>query len=177
MLMKLLARAAAPVLNSPLVLRLRRNHGLEHGTIHLLNRQRFILSGVSTLSGFVLVGDVPTEKVTQAVKEALRRFGRGEAGLAVHPNCGTNLVVTAALMASIGAVGFVGTNPRQAWDRASLVLLAMMLAAVFSLPLGLSVQQHFTTTGDMGDLEMLHVQRHEVRVRGRKIVLHQIKTL
>ncbi|MFQ3648152.1 MAG: DUF6391 domain-containing protein [Anaerolineae bacterium] len=177
MMMKTLAKAASPVLNSPLVLRLRRNHGLEHGTIHMLNRQRFVLSGISTLSGFVLVGDVPTEKVSKAAEEALRRFGRGEAGLAVHPNCGTNLVVTAALMASIGAVGFVGASPRQAWERFSLVLLAMLFAAMFSLPMGLSVQRHFTTTGDMGDLELLGVQRRELRVRGRKIVLHQVKTL
>lgn len=177
MLMRTLAKAASPILDSPLVLRLRRNHGLEHGTIHMLNRQRFVLSGVSTLSGFVLVGDVPTDKVSKAAEEALRRFGRGEAGLAVHPNCGTNLVVTAALMASIGAAGFVGTSPRQAWERFSLVLLAMLFAAMFSLPMGLAVQRHFTTTGDMGDLELLGVQRRELRVRGRKIVLHQVKTL
>jgi hypothetical protein len=177
MLIALLAKAAAPLLNAPLVLRLRRNHGLEHGTIHLLNRQRFALSGVSTLSGFVLVGDVPTDKVKKAAEEALRRFQRGEAALAVHPNCGTNLVVTAALMASIGAVGFVGTTARQAWERFSLVLLGMLLAAAFSLPLGMAVQQHFTTTGDMGDLELLHVARREVRLRGRKLVLHHVRTL
>jgi hypothetical protein len=177
MLMAALAKAAAPVLNAPLILRLRRNHGLEHGTIHLLNRQRFTLSGVSMLSGFVLVGDVPTDKVTRAVEEALRRFQRGESGLALHPNCGTNLVVTAALMASIGAVGFVGTTARQAWERFSVVLAAMLLTAAFSLPLGLTVQRYFTTTADMGDLELLHVARREMRLRGRKIVLHYVRTL
>lgn len=177
MLIKAFARTAAPLLNNPLVLRLRRNHGLEHGTIHLLNRQRYTLSGISTLSGFVLVGDVPTEKVTKAAEEALRRFGRGEAGLAIHPNCGTNLMVTAGLMTAIGAAGFIGTTPRQAWERLSLVLFFMLLAAMFSLPLGLAVQQHITTTGDMGDLELLGISRREIRLRKHKIVLHHVKTL
>lgn len=177
MLIRTLARVAAPLLGSPPVLRLRRNHGLEHGTIHVLNRQRYTLSGISSLSGFVLIGDVPTDKVTQAVQEALRRFKRGEARLAIHPNCGTNLVVTATLMASIGAAGFVGATPRQAWERFSLVLLLMLVAAMFSLPLGLAVQQHITTTGDMGDLELLGVSRRELRLRGRKVVLHHVKTL
>jgi hypothetical protein len=49
------ARLLSPILNFSYVLRVRRNHGLEHGTIHVLNRQRYLLSGRAGGSGFVVV--------------------------------------------------------------------------------------------------------------------------
>lgn len=173
---KFLAVLLAPVLNFSPVLQVRRNHGLEHGTVHMLNRQRYTLSGISSSMGFLLVGDVPTEKVTRAVEEALRRFGKGEKTLAVHPNCGTNLVVTGLLMTGIGALGFVGTSRRQAWERFSTVMAVTTLAAMVSLPLGMKIQEHFTTSGDMGDLALVNVERHELTLGNRKLVIHSVET-
>lgn len=174
-MLKLLALLLAPILNFSPVLRVRRNHGLEHGTVHMLNRQRYVLSGISTGDGFLLLGDVPTDKVTRAVEEALRRFAKGEKNLAVHPNCGTNLVVSGTLMTTIGALGFVGTTKRQAWERFSLVMMGMTLAGMVSLPLGLKVQEYITTSGEMGDLQLRHVGRHEVRLGKRTLVVHHIQ--
>ena len=54
--MERLAEYAEPVTRHPYILRVRRNHGLEHATIHLLNRQNYQLSGRSSDSGFILVG-------------------------------------------------------------------------------------------------------------------------
>jgi hypothetical protein len=174
---KLVADLLSPVLNAPYVLRVRRNHGLEHGTVHMLNRQKYILSGISSLTGFVLIGDVPTEKVQKAADEALRRFRKGERALAIHPNCGTNLVTSVLLTTFIGAAGFAGTTRRQAWERFGMVALLMMGAALYSLPLGLKLQEHFTTSGDMGDLEVVRVTRSEVPLPGgRRLVLHNVIT-
>jgi hypothetical protein len=87
------------LLDHPTLLRIRRNHALEHATIHLLSARpvRTLLVGRSDSRGFYLMGEVPTDDVESAVLQALARLRAGEARLAVHPNCGTNLVTGAAL--------------------------------------------------------------------------------
>ena len=100
--MERLAECAEPLTRHPYILRVRRNHGLEHATIHLLNRQNYQLSGRSSDSGFILLGDVPTDKVESAVQEAITRMKAGEHKLAIHPNCGTNLVTTGFLATAVG---------------------------------------------------------------------------
>jgi hypothetical protein len=176
-LMEQFANLIRPILDNGVVLSVRRNHGLEHATIHVLNRQNLTLSGRSSSGGFVLYGDVPTEKVERAVDEALARFRRGEAQWAVHPNCGTNLVTTGVLTTSIAALGFSGTSRKRAWDRFPLVMVFMMVASLYSLPIGMALQKHITTTGDMGDLDVVSIKRREVSLPlGRKTVVHQVTT-
>jgi hypothetical protein len=82
------------ILGVPAVSSIRRNHGLEHATLHILS-QRYpglSMAGHSNSTGFWLFGDVPTEAVKSAVDEALQRMRSGEHNLAVHANCGTNFV-------------------------------------------------------------------------------------
>ncbi|MCU0512616.1 MAG: DUF6391 domain-containing protein [Anaerolineae bacterium] len=172
------ARWLAPLLNLPPLRRIRRNHALEHATIHLLNRQRYTLSGHSSENGFVIVGDVPTARLESAVKEALRRLRGGERHLAIHPNCGTNLVTTALLTTTIGAAGFIGSPRRTALDRFPYVMLLVMLALLYGPRLGTALQQHITTDGDPGDMEYIGLERSELRLPlvGR-LVLHHVTTL
>ena len=66
-----LVEKANPILKQPYVRRVRRNHGLEHATISLLNEQNYQLSGRSSDSGFVVIGAVPTEKLEKASHDAL----------------------------------------------------------------------------------------------------------
>jgi hypothetical protein len=106
------------VLEFPAISRVRRNHGLEHATLHVL-AQRFphlAMAGHSNTGGFVLVGDVPTEAVKQAVQEALRRLNGGEPQLAVHPNCGTNFVVSGTMAGLAGAAVMMGPSKRSRWQ-------------------------------------------------------------
>lgn len=167
-----------PVLNSPYILRVRRNHGLEHATIHMLNRQRYTLSGRSGGAGFVIYGDVPTDKLQAAVEEALNRFSKGQKQWAVHPNCGTNLVTTGFLATAVGAIGFTNISKKSAWDRFPLVMLAIMGVVLYSTPIGMSLQKHITTTGDMGATELISVTRQEARfpLTGAKTVVHHVIT-
>jgi hypothetical protein len=176
MILQSLASLFRPILEQSTVRQIRRNHGLEHATIHILSRGRYSLSGRSSDSGFVLYGDAPTEKIELAIKEALRRFKRGEAQLAIHPNCGTNLVVSGFLTATIGALGFVGTTRQRAWERFPLVIIAMMLTVFYALPFGMEVQRHFTTSGEMGEMEFVSITRHEWRFLGYRLVMHRILT-
>ncbi|MCA9975081.1 MAG: hypothetical protein KC413_05000, partial [Anaerolineales bacterium] len=84
-----------------LISRVRRNHGLEHATIHMLSEKhtQFSAQGNSDHRGFNLnvYGSLSEEDVTAAVQEAYRRLKAGQHHLAVHPNCGTVLLTTATL--------------------------------------------------------------------------------
>lgn len=175
--METLAQWAHPLLEVPYIRRIRRNHGLEHATIHMLTRKRYRISGHSSGSGFVLFGDVPTDKVEAAVREALMRMRNGERQLAIHPNCGTNLVTAGLLTTSIAALGFMGTNRRSAWDRFPVVMFFMMMAVMYSQPLGMRVQKYFTTSGEPGEMELIGVQRSETTLPfGGKATVHRIIT-
>ena len=172
------AEYAAPVLRHPIILRIRRNHGLEHATIHILNRQRYQLSGRSSETGFVLLGEVPTEQVESAVQEALQRMKAGEHKLALHPNCGTNLVTAGFLTTALAFFGFAGRRWRSAWERFPTMMLFMMAGILLSKPLGLSLQRHFTTEGDLGDMELISVTRETVNLplKDQQLTMHRIIT-
>lgn len=174
-----LARLAQPALNLPYIRRTRRNHGLEHATITVLSgRRRVRLSGRSDDSGFVILGDVATADLEAAVLEALRRMRGGERGLAVHPNCGTNLVTTGFLASLVGLFGLGGASRRAGFNRLPLVMTLMMAVILYSQPLGLALQRHFTTDGDPGDLTVLGISRREVRLplSDRTLVVHRVDT-
>jgi hypothetical protein len=173
-----LAETARPVLNFPYVRRTRRNHGLEHASIHILGHKRYRLSGRSDDSGFVILGEVPTEEVESAVREALRRMKNGEHNLAVHPNCGTNLLTTGFLTSFVALLGLGGRSRADSFNRLPLVMLLMMVAVLYSQPLGNNFQKYFTTEGDPGDLEVVGVTRREVNLPfgGGKMVVHRVET-
>jgi len=177
-MIKMLARLLSPLLENPFIKRVRRNHGLEHATIHMLNRQNYVLSGRASSGGFVVIGEVPTEKLESAAYDALNRLRKGQSQLAIHPNCGTNLVTAGMLTTSIAAVGFTNTNRKSAWERFPFVLVLMMLAALYSQPLGMVVQEYITTEGDPGDMEIVGIKRSEMRFpfRQQAIAVHHVMT-
>lgn len=181
MLIERFANFAQPVLDLPLVRRTRRNHGLEHATITILSQRvkNLHMAGRSTDSGFVLLGDAPTEQIEAAVNEALRRMRAGEHSLAVHPNCGTNLVTTGMMTTAAAMLGLSGASRRDAWNRLPTVMLMVMFALIFSQPIGLSLQKHITTDGDPADLEVLSITRSEMRtpLSENPLTVHRVKTV
>lgn len=173
-----LAEYAEPLLNSPYILRTRRNHGLEHATIHILSRNNYKLSGRSSDHGFIIFGNVPTERVEDAVREALQRMQSGEHKLAVHPNCGTNLVTAGFTATVVAWLGFAGGGWRRGWERFPTMMVIMMAVLLFSKPLGMSLQRHITTEGDPGDLHLLTVKRETLHVpfTGQQLIIHRVLT-
>ncbi len=152
-------------LETPPLAQIRRNHGLEHATIHLL-AQRYpgrFLAGHSDTTGFWLWGDVPQEAVEEAVQEALERLRRGETYLAVHPGCGTNYLTMSALsgMAAMAALSGTERSWRARWERFPWLLLAVLVALMAAQPLGRWLQTHITTSGDAHGLEVVAVKRLE----------------
>ncbi len=181
-MIQFLALLAAPILNLPVIRRVRRNHGLEHATIHILSRKvkNLSMAGRSTMRGFYLYGNVATSEVEAAVREALNRMRSGEQGLAIHPNCGTGLV-TAGLMTSFATlVGTAGMKRGflERLSRLPTIVLLSTLSLIMSQPLGLALQQHFTTLGDPGDLEVADITRSEfpVPLGGQRMTVHFVRT-
>jgi len=150
--------------NLPALSRIRRNHALEHATIHILSQQfpnrRYI--GRSNTRGFFLYGDVPAEVLESAVHEALRRLRHGERQLAIHPNCGTNLVTSAILAGAASFLSLLG-GERETWrrrvERLPLAITATLFALIVSQPIGRYVQQHITTQGNPEQLEIFSIHR------------------
>ena len=149
------------ILDYPLILSTRRNHALEHATIHVLSAQKpgRPLAGRSTPFGFYLYGDVGDEELRTAVSDALNRLERGEKRLAIHPGCGTNYLTSGAA-ASLGALTVLSIGDRKArWSRLPDVLVVATLALIVAQPIGPKLQEHITTCADMGDLEIGSVRR------------------
>ncbi|NDJ76239.1 MAG: hypothetical protein GYB65_08260 [Chloroflexi bacterium] len=177
-----LAILAAPFLNLPTIRRIRRNHGLEHATIHLLSRQvkNLSMAGRSIASGFYLYGNVSTEEIEKAVHEALDRMRNGEHRLAIHPNCGTGLV-TAGIMSGLATlVGTTGMKQgvMERLARFPTIVLLSTFSLIVSQPLGLAFQQHFTTLGEPGDLAVVNITRSEfpIPLGGQRLTVHFVRT-
>lgn len=156
--------------------RTRRNHGLEHATMHILN-QRFPnlrLAGMSSPRGFAIVGDVTAEDVADAAIEALKRLRAGESELAQHPNCGTNFAIPGAFAGLAAWLGTLGSNKsfKQKLERLPLVMFLATAALVLTYPLGPLVQKRFTTSGDPQGLTLERVET-TIRAGAR---LHHVTT-
>ncbi len=148
------------ILETPLVGNTRRNHALEHATIHILSERfpRRAMAGHSNPSGFFLLGDLPTEQVREAVTEALARLQNGESHLAIHEGCGTNYVVTGGLAALFAFVGMSGTRSnRERAERIPMVMLLSILAFIFGQALGPALQKNITTQPDPGRMALVDV--------------------
>jgi hypothetical protein len=164
-----------PLLDSPGFSRVRRNHGLEHATIHVLSHKnpRRLIAGHSDPDGFWLLGQLSLDEVDQAVREALQRMHAGERSLAIHPNCGTNLVTSSLAAGFAGAVAMGSTRSTKQWlDRLPLAILFSMGALLLARPLGTRIQQYITTSGDPGNLEIVEIRQSQ---RGN-LLAHRVTT-
>src|SRR5579883_605184 len=94
--------------------RIRQNHALQHATITVLSRMvpDLRVSARSSSTGFIIFGDVDLGQLRRAVDEALARLQAGEAELAIHPNCGTNLVVGVSFVTLGTILGLTSSRAR-----------------------------------------------------------------
>ncbi len=147
-----------------ILLAIRRNHALEHAVVHLLSKKapKRPLAGLSTPGGFFLLGDIETEEIQTTADEALARLRDGQSHLAIHPGCGTNLVLK-MLAAGLGAwLGMKGSrNDRQRLERLPLAGLLALGAIALVQPVGPWAQKHLTTEADPGNLQIvaIHILR------------------
>ncbi len=165
-----------PLLDMPFISRIRRNHGLEHASLHILS-ERFpgvSLAGHSDTGGFWLLGNVPTAEIQSAVNEALRRLRAGERQLAIHPNCGTNFVTSGTLAGVAAGLAMFGAGRRlrDKVERLPLAASLATLALIAAQPLGLLLQETVTTSGVPGELEVVEI----VPSRSGRMDMHRVLT-
>jgi hypothetical protein len=160
-----------------LISRLRRNHALEHATIHVLGQsfpQRTFV-GRSDAGGFFIFGNVNAEALRSAIDEAMQRLSQGEWQLATHPNCGTNFITAGVLAGTASFLALFGSREQRWQDRLYRLPLAILLsvvAIILAQPLGLMLQQRLTTQAELGLLRVVSIRR---LYRG-KTILHRITT-
>jgi hypothetical protein len=151
--------------------RLRQHHGIEHATVTLLSRRLpgTFIAARSDLQGFIVYGDVDALPLRAAVEEAIGRLQAGERGLAVHQNCGTNLVVSGVLSGSAAWL-FSRGRKRPWWDRLPGAILGATLALLVAPPIARWVQEYITTSPDVVDLRVDDV----VRLNGGPVTRHRV---
>lgn len=147
------------ILDLPFILETRRNHALEHATLHMLSRtHKGRMAGHSNPTGFFLLGDFSTQEVWSASTEALERLRGGESGLAIHAGCGTNLATTLLLSATLAWSVLRGA--RSTLTKILLVPFAVAFAVVgvlLSRPLGTWLQENVTTEAFMGHMQIVDI--------------------
>jgi hypothetical protein len=138
--------------------RIRQNHALEHATITILSQKipTLSVSARSSTDGFLIFGDVDLVALRQSLDEALSRLQAGEAELAIHPNCGTNLAVGISLITLGTLLGFASSHARTRLATAAASSIAGWAAA---RPVGEYIQRHFTTLPDLQGVRVTDIIR------------------
>jgi hypothetical protein len=158
------------------VARTRRNHAVEHATLQVLARRNMqrSLAGYSDAQGFWIVGDVSTDELADAVKEAINRLRAGERHLAIHPHCGTNFVAIGALTGALSWLALVNDRPGlgRRLEKLPLVMMLATLGAILGQPLGMALQANFSTDADIGGMQVAEITRKN----RREAVLHRVIT-
>lgn len=163
------------ILDLPYVLETRRNHALEHATLHMLatKHPKRNMAGHSNPTGFFILGDFPTDEVAWAVNQAMTRLRAGEHQLAIHAGCGTNLATTALLSATLA--WFVLRGAKSNFGRilrAPFAVVFALFGLVLSRPLGPVIQQKITTEAELGDLQLVEIRQS---LQG-KVTAHRVIT-
>jgi hypothetical protein len=144
------------------ILSIRRNHAVEHATIHILSKQHptRAISGYSDTRGFWIIGPIPGEDVRLAVDEAIKRLQGGESRLAYHPNCGTNIVTTGVVTGFSAWIAMLGSGKKMSdkIDRLPMVFLLSTLAVIMAQPLAYNLQVKGTTTSDLGEFAIRRIE-------------------
>ena len=148
-----------------LAARVRRNHALEHATINLLSHHQkgSQTIGVSGLRGFTLFTDLTLEEVYPAVQQALAALQAGRSELAIHANCGTNLLTT-ALLTTITTLLGVRKKKEERSERVENFLQLVLfnaLVLVLARPIGLWVQGNLTVDPQVQDVKIAAIVSHQ----------------
>ena len=94
------------ILDLPYLLETRRNHAVEHATLHILARKykNMSMGGHSNPTGFYLMGNFTKDDIMTAAAEAMDRIRSGEKELAIHEGCGTNIAASTLLPATFAFI-------------------------------------------------------------------------
>ena len=147
------------ILDLPYILETRRNHALEHATLHMLARtHQASMAGHSNPTGFYLLGNFETKDIWSAATEAMERLREGESGLAIHAGCGTNLATTTLLAATFAwSVLRLAKSNLMRFLLLPIAVIFAVIGVLLARPLGPVLQQRVTTDADMGNMQIIDI--------------------
>ena len=136
---------------------LRKNHALEHATVNILEKKERYnrLAGYATEEGFYIMGVNDTVLVEKAAHRGLELMKQGQSELAIHKNCGTSLIVANF----ISAIIFLILLFYLGYFSIVSMLAAIILAHLIGPYLGQLVQEKFTTTPEVKEMEIISAGR------------------
>jgi len=136
--------------------KVRRNHALEHATISILEKVTGYahFEGMAYENGFTVRGTVSPELILASAREALDELQRGHYDLAIHPKCGTTILVVNTFSSIIFITLLILTGALNLWS----VILALSLGHLVGPLTGKLVQRYITTSIDLEDLEITGVE-------------------
>jgi len=131
-------------------------------------------AGHSDTGGFWILGDIPTDELNQTITDALEKLRSGQSSLAIHQNCGTNLLVSGFASGLAGAAGLIGVGkrPRDKFERIPIITALSVLALIVSRPLGPIIQKNLTTSGTPGPLKVISITKQSLN----GVSAHRVKT-
>ena len=147
------------ILDLPFILETRRNHALEHATLHMLaHTNTGNMAGHSNPTGFFLLGNFSTPDVWVCATEALERLREGESRLAIHAGCGTNMATTALLAGTLSWSVLRGAKSTLMKILLLPIAVAMAVVGVFlARPLGPWLQKYVTTEANIGHMQIIDI--------------------
>ncbi len=138
--------------------RVRQNHALEHATVNVIEEKfgKTNLSGYAVKDGFKLLGpaDIPPELIFQAAQRGLERMKSGEKNLAIHPRCGSSLLITNFLVSIVVLLTFIGMR----FFNIFYIILALVAINVMAATLGKITQKYITTSTDLRDIVITQLE-------------------
>lgn len=140
--------------------RIRRNHAIEHATMHMLSRAGVAtrLAARSDWRGMTFYGDVDSATLRRAITDGFVALETGHRGLAVHPRCGS--MVSVPFLLGLVTVWLAQSGQRRgaSLSRALLTLAGIASATLLARPLGESVQAHVLTSADTADARLVTIR-------------------
>jgi hypothetical protein len=96
--------------------------------------------------------------------------------LAVHPRCGT-VIATTGILTALAAFLAIGLDsaPRQRfrWGSIPGAMLAATAAAILAQPIGMAIQERYTTDPNPGNLEIKNISLKPAA----NLIVHRIDTV
>ena len=145
---------------------IRKNHAMEHATIHLLTEAlpHVSFAGYSFVRGYWILGKAELQDVQKAAEMAHARLKNGEHKLAIHPNCGTNIAMIGLCTAAAAMLTSFGDDEDESpMSRFSAFTTAGMIGALVGKPLGPKVQEKISTDPDVSSLSIVSINCSSLR--------------
>ncbi|MGI6367981.1 MAG: DUF6391 domain-containing protein [Anaerolineae bacterium] len=137
--------------------RIRKNHALEHATLHMLEQGPLPgpVAAHSDWNGITFYGRVDRDVLCRALTRALSALQAGESHLALHSRCGSTIAVPVLSGLIIGLLLHHMSHTTRKESASALTLAGVLSPLLCAEPLALGAQKQLLTDPHVGSAELL----------------------